>query len=61
MLCTKRLRKFTTGGNPIKSSLSKISLKAAVLKLGVATLLGVAKLLKRVAIYQNLEFFDNMT
>jgi hypothetical protein len=32
--------------------------KAAVLKLGVATLLGVAKLLKRVAKYQNLEFFD---
>ncbi len=32
----------------------------AVLKLGVATLLGVAKLLKRVAKYQNLEFFNYM-
>jgi hypothetical protein len=32
------------------------SLKSAVLKLGVATLLGVAKLLKRVDKYQNWEF-----
>jgi hypothetical protein len=45
-----------------KSSIDELHqlLRAAVLKLGVATLLGVAKFLKRVAKYINLEFFDHM-
>ncbi len=45
------------GNKRVKKKLCFWSFKSAVLKLGVATLFGVAKLLKRVAKYQNFDFF----